>query len=31
MQAGRMWNVELNTHVEGQGFTAKPEDPAMYV
>ena len=31
VQAGRMWNEELNTHVESQGFTATPEDPVMYV
>ena len=31
VQAGRMWNEELNTHVESQGFTATLKDPAMYI
>ena len=31
VQAGRMWNVEQNTHVESQGSTATPKGPAIYV
>ena len=31
VQAGRMWNEELSTRVESQGFTATPKDPVMYV
>ena len=30
VQAGRMWNEELNTHTQSQGFIATP-DPAIYV
>ena len=31
VQAGRTWNEELNTHMEGVGFTATEKDPAVYV
>jgi len=31
VQAGRTWNEELHAHMEGEGFTAMPKDPAMYV
>lgn len=31
VQAGRTWNEELNAHMESEGFTATPKDPAMYV
>ena len=31
VQAGRIWNEEPNTHMESQGFTATPEDLAMYI
>jgi len=29
VQAGRTWNEELNAHMESEGFTATPKDPAM--
>ena len=31
VQAGRMWNEELTTRVESQGFTATLKDPAKYI
>ena len=31
VQAGRMWNEQLNTHAESQGFAPAPTEPAMYV
>jgi len=30
VQAGRTWNEELNAHMESEGFTATPKDPAIY-
>ena len=31
VQAGRTWNEELHTHMEGVGYTAMNKDPAVYV
>ena len=31
VQAGRIWNEELNTHIVSVGLTASPKDPAIYV
>ena len=31
VQAGRTWNEELHTHMEGVGYTATNKDPAVYV
>ena len=31
VQAGRMWNEELNDHMESMGFVAVQKDPAIYV
>ena len=30
-QAGRTWVEELNAHMDSEGFTATPKDPAVYV
>ena len=31
VKAGRTWNEEPNAHMQSDGFTGTPKDPAMYV
>jgi hypothetical protein len=31
VQAGRVWNEELNSHMMGEGLASTPQDPTIYM